>query len=105
MRYDWVRQIGSFQSTTDNVQVAIYDILNVSWKSFVYTQGYIDHVISKTEAQRPWLIAFKFYGDATYEDFIYLINGIKNPLDLIPGQVIRIPTLNDIKAFISNIKQ
>lgn len=104
-RYNWLRKITSITSPVDNVSVSLYDILNIKWKSFRFINGYKTHTITRPEMEKPWLIAFTEYGSADYEDLIYLINGIENPLDLVIGQTLKIPVLGDVKSFINSIKQ
>jgi nucleoid-associated protein YgaU len=105
MRYDWLKTTTTLQSPTDTAQIQLYDVLNVKWRDFSFPNGYVNYVISRTDLLKPWLIAFKFYNDAVYEDFIYLVNGISNPLDLQLGQTIKIPRKDDIEAFLNSLTQ
>lgn len=105
MRYDFLRNTGSLQSATDNVPIERYDILNVRWQDFPFQNGYQNHTITKQETMRPWLISFKYYNSAFYEDVLFLINGVRDPLNLVVGQNLKVPPVSEIEAFVNAIQQ
>jgi len=58
---------------------------------------FTQHEVTADEAQNPDLIAYRQYGDEAYYGLIVAFNDIINPLtDLVPGQQIRIPFLEQI---------
>lgn len=105
MRYDNLRKIGTLTTETDNVTIDLFDILNVKWTDFKYTNGFKNHTVSKTEVTNPWMISFVEFGSADFEDLNFLINGISNPLDLTIGQTLKIAKKADIISFLNNIRQ
>lgn len=105
-RYDFLRKTSVFVSNTDNLQVQMYDILNVRWQDFNFTNGFKEYVINKNDAAKPWLICNTHKIPYIYEDILFIINGIKNPLeDIIPGRVFKIPQVKDLETFVNSIKQ
>lgn len=79
--------------------IEIYDIFSIKWDDFLWTDGYSVHEVSYDEVLHPELISLMYYGTDKYEDFIYLLNNIEDPLNLIPGTRLVIPSLVDIQNF------
>jgi len=105
VRYNWLKKIGSITSPVDTTPIFIYDVLNVDWSSFEFTNGYIVYKLTAIDVQRPWMITDRFYGSPQYEDLVYLVNHIENPLDLVVGQELKIPGVVDIVTFLNKVQQ
>ena len=106
MRYDWAKKTDvTINTGIDSNDIAVYDILGIDWSKFQFGTTYIIHSITKNDVEKPWLITNKYFSDYKYEDLIFWINNISNPLDLYVGQKLRIPTLQDIQNFILSINK
>ena len=91
-------KVQSILDTTDNI--IIRDPISVDWSTFKWSNGYYSHKISKIETQKPFLISAAYYGTVEYEDIILLLNNVSDPFEVIPESELKIPKLQDIKAFI-----
>lgn len=78
----------------------IIDSRSVNWGNFVFTNGYKTHYITQDELLKPYLISFGYYNVADYEDVILLINNIEDPYEVVPGTLLLIPDIRDVKQFI-----
>lgn len=84
----------------------IYNPTTINWGEFLWGSGFYEHVVTKREIYRPYLIAEKYFsGNTSYEDVILLLNNIDNPFDLKSGVKIRIPMKEDIDLFIRENKK
>lgn len=86
-------------------ETQFYDLSSIQWSNFKFEDGFTTYYLTKADVDRAWIPAFSFLGDPEFEDFIWLINGIVNPFDLLPGQMIKIPTLTEVERFIYNNSQ
>lgn len=93
MRYDILER------TNLEEGVQFYDLSSVDWGKFKFNKV-IDYTLDISDVTKPWLISYKFYRNLDYEDILFLINGIENPLELSIGQVIKIPPIQDIENFL-----
>lgn len=80
--------------------IDLSNILSIQWGSFTFPNGYRTHRLSQADIEKPWLISFLHYGTIVYEDFIWLVNNIVDPLELKPDTELKIPVEDDIKDFI-----
>lgn len=84
----------------------IYNPTTVDWTKFLWAGGFYNHVITKIEIYRPYLISEKYFGgNIYYEDIILLLNKIDNPFDLKSGIKLKIPMKKDIDNFIREYKR
>lgn len=104
MRYDWAKYSLSITTPTDSVGIQVYDVINIDWSKFAFSTTYTTHTVTSMEVLKPWLISYKYFQSYTYEDIIFWINGIRNPLELSVGIVLRIPARTDIQNFLAKIK-
>jgi len=78
----------------------ILDTRSVKWGDFKFTNGFTKHYISQEELLKPYLISFRYYNTAEYEDEILLVNNIQDPYEVVAGSELKIPALDDLKQFI-----
>lgn len=57
------------------------------------------YVVSEETAMRPDLIANYFYQDQGFADLLLKYNGYSNPFSINTGDIIRIPSSNDLTKF------
>lgn len=57
-------------------------------------------VVNKNYVARPDLISLAMYGDDKYGDIICKLNGISNPFELNEGDVLIIPSIEDVQSCI-----
>lgn len=89
-----------YNSSIDNFGELSYDIFSINWADFKWKRGFTEHIVTKTEALKPYLISFRFYNTYDYDDIIFILNKLPD-IDLLrPGMIIYIPRLQDIKDFI-----
>lgn len=105
MRFDFLRKINTIFSPIDDVGIDIYDTLNVRWQDFPFVNGYRTYTITNQDAKKPWLVAYNNGIPYLYEDVLFLINGVRDQLNLVSGQVLKIPPLGDIQSFCNSIVQ
>jgi hypothetical protein len=98
MRYD----IQSVLTTINDV--IVYDPTSVNWNEFVFTNGFFEHMITKAEILKPYLISYSYYGNTDYIDLILLINNVENIFEIPPGSIIKIPKREDLEKFILDKK-
>ncbi len=98
-------QLMTVLTQDDGYGNTIHDSRSINWNKFIFPNGYLKHVIAKNEILKPYLISYKYYKTIIYEDFILLVNNISNPFDLREGIEIKIPKLDDIKAFVLENKK
>ena len=83
----------------DENQIEIFDLLSIDWNKFKFNSNSRKHLVTQAETVRPYLIVFNEYGSIEFEDIIFLINNIENPLELRAGQELQIPALIDLRQF------
>ncbi|MBR0258488.1 MAG: LysM peptidoglycan-binding domain-containing protein [Synergistaceae bacterium] len=55
------------------------------------------HTVSDTDSKRIDLIAWKYYRDVSLWWIIAEFNNISNPLEILPGTTLRIPTYERVQ--------
>ena len=95
-----MRQDFYIKENVDN-EIQFFDLASVDWSKFTFDRGYLTHYLSQAEVDRAWIVSYTYYGTTEYEDFIWLVNGIVNPFELVSGQMLKIPSLLDISDFIA----
>lgn len=89
------------ETSADNeYEMDIYDPTTVNWAEYKWDNGFYIHSISKSEILKPYLISYQYYGTPVYENLILLLNQIENIWEIPPGTKIKIPKIEDLKAFI-----
>lgn len=83
---------------TEN-DVEFYDIFQIDWNAFTF-DSFTIHSVTEEEAKKPWIISFNEYGKTDYEDLIFAINKVMNPMKLYVGQRLKIPTERNIYTFL-----
>lgn len=86
-------------------EIQFYDLASIQWSNFKFEDGYTPYYLTQTDVDRAWIPAFSFLGDPEFEDIIWLINGIVNPFELAPGQMLKIPNPSEVERFIYNNSQ
>lgn len=97
MRNDYYKFIKNYSNN-----INLYDIFNIRWSDFNFPSGYILHYVSKSESDRPYLIASLYYNNPFLIDEIILVNKLSNFLELKVGTELKIPVLNDLQNFRQN---
>ena len=80
--------------------IELFDILAIDWSKFRFRDGFRIHKVSQAEALKTWLISFNEYGTVEFEDILFLINNIDNPLEIKPELELKIPEESEIQSFI-----
>lgn len=88
------------ETIQDQDDLTIYNPTSIDFSTFEFTNGYVQHKISQKEIDRPDLLSFIYYGTGTYAYFILRVNSIYDLENVVPGSVIKIPDISDIKSFI-----
>jgi len=83
-----------------NEDITIRNSRSINWSKFTWKSGYHSHILTEQEIYKPYLIAYKYYGEVEYEDIILLLNNIEHIFDCRPGIKLRIPKINDIDDFL-----
>lgn len=93
--------------TKDSVQneIQLYDLASLDWSKFTFKRGFIPHYLTQAEVDRAWTVSYAFFGTTEFEDFIWLVNNIVNPFELVPGQMLKIPDRLDIDDFVVESSQ
>jgi len=73
----------------------------------LFTKTYVDfpranakeYVVDQDEEMRMDLISYRIYNDVKYVDFLCNFNQIDNPLNVMPGDVIRYVTPEEVTLF------
>jgi hypothetical protein len=86
----------------ENDGITIFDPCEDRIASFLLSNGYHRHILSKTDILKPYMISYAYYGVTDYTDLILLLNNIDDISFLYPGAEIYVPTLQNIKEFLSN---
>lgn len=99
MRYDLLEKI------EEEDDIEIYDLYEINWDELEYSGEIKKHEVIKQETIKPWYISYNEYGTVEYEDLLFLINNVENPLEMIPGLKLNIPTFQDIQKFVSKFNR
>ena len=91
-------ELQSSLTTEDNI--VITDPTSVDWNSFSFDRGFNEHVITKEDIYRPYLIAEKFYQNTDLTDIILLLNNVDDVFNLQVGAKLAIPFIEDLEEFI-----
>jgi hypothetical protein len=73
----------------------------------LFTKTYVDfprvnakeYIVDQDEEMRMDLISYRIYNDVKYVDFLCNFNQIDNPLNVMPGDVIRYVTPEEVTLF------
>jgi hypothetical protein len=84
----------------NDVELDIYDFWNIDFSEFKIKRMPKIHKVSRADVENPERIIYENYGDYIFEDIIYLINNIENPLNLRVGIELILPDVNDILEFL-----
>ena len=79
-------------------------VINLGDASFQIPESYQYEVLEVTEkyVARPDILSLDIYGDAIYSDLLCKLNGISNPFELNEGNILIIPSPDDIIRFMKN---
>lgn len=80
--------------------VKLFNPSSLDLSTFNWTNGYYQHVLSKSDILKPYLISYSYYGTVEYEDIILLLNNIEDIFAIPPGTKIYVPTLENLQSFI-----
>lgn len=82
--------------------VVIKDSTTLDVSDFKFTNGYYLYSLNKEDKIKPYRISYKHYGTVAYENIILLLNNIKDIWELPVGTDLKIPKLEDLKAFVKD---
>ena len=85
--------------------IKVINPLSINWDKFKWDGGYKRIELDQRYARDINKLIDERYANYEYTDIILNINGIKNPFKLKAGDVIYLPSINDIKNFIKKIRQ
>lgn len=85
----------------DSTEDIIYDPTTINWTSFDWSEGYSVHKITYNEIIKPYLISYTYFNTVDYEDILMFLNNIDDPWALVPGSELWIPTIGELKNFLS----
>ena len=74
----------------------------LNWNNFQFKRGYTKYKLTKDDISKFYNFTFQYYGSYLIEDWIYFINKIPDPMELVEGQEIILPVLQDIEDFIKD---
>ena len=83
-----------------DVQIPIYDWFYINTFEFKIKRKPTIHIVSKNDVRMPHQIIIENYGTYEYEDIIWLLNNIENPMNLRIGIKLILPDPEDIKDFL-----
>ena len=93
-----------FNTTTVKTQKEV-DMLWNTKSAFVLKHEPVYYRVSSHDVAQPDLISKKLYDTERYWWIICVVNNIMNPLlDIIPGNILKIPNLLDIYEFYRTYK-
>ena len=82
----------------DQNQDNLYNLFNKTYIDYPAAQS-TNYVVDQDEEMRMDLISFRIYGSVNYVDFLCNFNQIDNPLNIMPGDVIKYVELTDVTSF------
>lgn len=92
-------QIMNNSDQKDNDGNAYKDVMTHPINSFVETEIPLEIILTETDLKRFDLFLYKYYQSVDYDDFILWYNNVIDFYDLIAGDHIKLPSLNDIEDF------
>jgi hypothetical protein len=81
-------------------EYAIVDSTTCDWSTFSWDNGWYEYRVTQADLLKSYFISYKYYQTVDYEDIILLLNNIGDPFEMVVGSLIKVPKLNDVKAFI-----
>lgn len=78
----------------------LYDYGSINWNDFKPRREMAEYYVDSYTKNRPYVIASNVYGSSDYWDIICWLNGVKDPLNIKEGAVLKIPDLRDISDFL-----
>ena len=82
----------------DQNQDNLYNLFNKTYIDYPAAQS-TNYVVDQDEEMRMDFISFRIYGSVNYVDFLCNFNQIDNPLNIMPGDVIKYVELTDVTSF------
>jgi len=82
----------------DPNQDDLYNLFNKTYIDYPAAQS-TNYVVDQDEEMRMDLISFRIYGSVDYVDFLCNFNQIDNPLNIMPGDIIKYVELTDVTSF------
>jgi len=81
------------------------DINSCNWDQFIISRPITYYQINQGDIQRPDLLSLKIYGNMAYWWVLCKFNNIDDLwADLIPGEYLQVPSLQDIQDFYIRVK-
>lgn len=82
--------------------ITIYDPTTLDVSDFKFTNGYHLYSLNKEDKIKPYRISYQYYGTVAYENFILLINNIKDIWETPVGTKLKLPKIEDLKSFLKD---
>jgi hypothetical protein len=95
IRYDYLPFI-----KTEN-EIDFYDLTKLNWNEFEFTRNVQKYYLTDRDVEKFHYITEEFYDDLLNEDILYFINKIDDPMELRVGQEIILPSILDIRNFLT----
>jgi len=94
------------ENVPDDINMfTLHDPLSVNWTNFRFTGTESDYMLGEEDIKRPDMLSYRLYGSTLYQDLIFILNGIGDILHAEVGTMIKVPKIEDIKAFIKKYKK
>jgi hypothetical protein len=84
---------------TNEFGQAYPDIVSFPINKFVYSQDPTVIQLTTADCQRFDLVSYAYYDTSDYTDLLLLLNGKNSFHDLVPGDEIKIPIIDDVNSF------
>lgn len=88
------------RNVVNNGEIEILDMTSQVFKLTKYPRILNKIIVTDDLAGKPNVISLIYYGTEDYTDMLCFFNGISNPFNLQPGQVILVPYLEDIQSMV-----
>ena len=90
----------------NNEGITYPDIMTFPIKNFKFFYIPREYTVTEPDIDRFYMICYKAYGVAFYDDIVLWLNNIASPKDLNPGDTILIPDKRDLdRFFITYLKE
>ena len=83
----------------------IQDVLSIDWTKFNFTGTEVEYILGEEDIKRPDILSYRIYGTVIYQDIIFILNNIGDILNTPSLTPIKIPKIEDLKAFIKKYKK
>ena len=82
----------------DPNQGDLYDLFNKTYIDYPLASS-SEYVVEQDEEMRLDLISFRLYGSVNYVGFLCNINQIDNPLNVMPGDILKYVDITEVPSF------